>query len=183
MEKDFESIREKLRKLQVLAERGENGEARNARAAIERLCRQYGISVGELMEDEKRRYRFSIGGTKVLKDLFWQCYCKVLNTDKLRYWKTPFHSEVELELTRLQYVELSSLWDWHEEHFKTELEKTKQALLISYIRKHGLYSESTDSESGRRELTEKEKAALLRSMLLDSSLSDEVYQKQLEAKR
>lgn len=179
MEKDFESIREKLRKLQALAERGEKGEARNARAAIERLCRQYGVNIEELAEEETKKYTFEIGQKPLLRELFQQCYSKVADTNKLRYWKQG-KTKVIFELTRLQYVELSSLWDWHKEHFIKELEETKSALLISYCRKHTLYSTNEDGGE-HREPTKAEHAALLRSLLLDGTLSDEMYQKRLEA--
>lgn len=179
MEKDFESIREKLCKLQALAERGEKGEAINARAAIERLCAQYGVSIEELTEEEIKEYTFEVGQKPLLRELFEQCYSKVANTNQLRYWKRG-KTQLIFELTRLQYVELSSLWDWHKEHFIKELEETQSALLVSYCRKHTLYSMNEDGGE-HRELTPKEKAALLRSLYLDGSLSDEMYQKQLEA--
>lgn len=179
MEKDFESVMEKFRKLQALAERGETGEAKNARAAIERLCAQYHVSIDELTQEEKKKYTFEVGQKKIMQELFLQCYSKIADTNSLKYWKRG-KTQFVFELTRFQYVELSSLWDWHKEHFVKELEETQAALLVSYCRKHTLYS-MNDEDVGHRELTEKEKAAILRSMYLDGSLTDEMYQKRLEA--
>lgn len=182
MEKDFESVMDKLRKLQRLAERGERGEARNARAAIERLCAKYGIRLEELAEEQTKKYRFEVGQNGTIRNLFLQCYCKVMNVEKVSYWEEG-KANVIIELTALQYAELSSLWDWHKEHFKRELEETREALFIAYCQKHKIYPEtSTESESQPHELTAKEKARLLRAMLMQDGLSDERYQKQLESK-
>ena len=41
MDKDFESIRSKVLKLQALAERGEKGEAINARRLLDQLLAKY----------------------------------------------------------------------------------------------------------------------------------------------
>lgn len=58
----YESVREKLRKLQALAERGYGGEVEAAKAGIKRLCERYGITPEELLEmqdnDKKERYTF-----------------------------------------------------------------------------------------------------------------------------
>lgn len=43
MDKDFESIRSKVLKLQALAERGEKGEAINARRLLDQLLAKYGV--------------------------------------------------------------------------------------------------------------------------------------------
>ena len=180
MNKDFESIREKLRKLQALAERGEVGEARNARAAIERICAEYGVSIEELATEEKQRYSFKVPKSGPLHDIFLQCYCITLDVDAMEFWKGE--GTIIVKLTRLQYVELSNLWNWHKDNFSKELEETKDALLLAYLRKHHLYGDNKGDEVRTRELTEKEKTALLRSVLMSDSLSNRTYQKQLEDK-
>lgn len=50
MDKDFESIRSKVLKLQALAERGEKGEAINARRLLDQLLAKYGVSLEEIVE-------------------------------------------------------------------------------------------------------------------------------------
>lgn len=58
MEKDYESIKSKLKKLLALAEGGVGGEAHNARILLEKLCDEYGISLEDLLDTEKK---FGIG--------------------------------------------------------------------------------------------------------------------------
>lgn len=53
MDKDFESIRSKVLKLQALAERGEKGEAINARRLLDQLLAKYGVSLEEIVEAQE----------------------------------------------------------------------------------------------------------------------------------
>lgn len=43
---EFESLKDKLKKLKALAERGCGGEAENAQRLLERLCAANGIDLG-----------------------------------------------------------------------------------------------------------------------------------------
>lgn len=45
----YESLKAKLRKLAALAERGVGGEAENARRLMERICREHGVSIDEIL--------------------------------------------------------------------------------------------------------------------------------------
>ena len=76
---EYESIKNKLKKLLALAERGVQGEAENARRLLEKLCKEYGVSIEELFDENQIKiYRFNIGRNALYKDLFVQCYCKVV---------------------------------------------------------------------------------------------------------
>lgn len=67
MDKDFESIRSKVLKLQALAERGEKGEAINARRLLDQLLAKYGVSLEEIVEaqEEKTTVHFQRKGKRV----------------------------------------------------------------------------------------------------------------------
>lgn len=49
--KEFESLKDKLKKLKALAERGCGGEAENAQRLLERLCAANGIDLGQLNDE------------------------------------------------------------------------------------------------------------------------------------
>ena len=51
----YESLKAKLKKLLTLSVRGEAGEADNARMILKKLCRQYGISINDLLDDVVRQ--------------------------------------------------------------------------------------------------------------------------------
>lgn len=74
MDEQYESIKNKLKKLLALAERGVQGEADNARKLLEKLCKEYGVSMEELLdENQLKRYYFDIGRNALYKDLFERC--------------------------------------------------------------------------------------------------------------
>lgn len=78
MDEQYESIKNKLKKLLALAEQDVQGEADNARRLLEKLCKEYSVSIEELLdENQLKRYCFDIGRNAIYKDLFVQCYCKV----------------------------------------------------------------------------------------------------------
>ena len=83
---EYESIKNKLKKLLALAERGVQGEAENARRLLEKLCMEYGVSMDELLDENQVKYHFfEVGRNKIYLDLFSQCYYKVANADRLSY--------------------------------------------------------------------------------------------------
>lgn len=76
MDKDFESIRSKVMKLQALAERGEKGEAINARRLLDQLLAKYGVSLEEIVEaqEEKQPYTFNVKDMKRMQKEFTEAY-------------------------------------------------------------------------------------------------------------
>ena len=75
---DYESIKDRLRKIQALAEGGYAGEAEAAKRILENLCRQHGVSMDDILDKEKiSRYRFNVGRSKIYIRLFVQCYANV----------------------------------------------------------------------------------------------------------
>lgn len=71
MDKQYESIKNKIKKLLALAERGVQGEAENARRLLEKLCKEYDISPEELLDENQKEWHiFDIGRNKIYKDLF-----------------------------------------------------------------------------------------------------------------
>lgn len=45
MDGQYESLKNKLKKLLALAERGVQGEVENARKLLEKLCKEHGVSI------------------------------------------------------------------------------------------------------------------------------------------
>lgn len=52
MDEQYESIKNKLKKLLALAEQGVQGEADNARRLLEKLCKEYSVSIEELLQEK-----------------------------------------------------------------------------------------------------------------------------------
>ena len=174
---EYESIKNKLKKLLALAERGVQGEAENARRLLEKLCKEYGVSIEELLdENQVKIYRFDIGRNAIYKDLFTQCFCKVAQKVSLGYRQVS-RSQIAVEMTVLQYAELASLFEWHKANFNKDLEDMKKNILLAYCRKHHLYSNvKLDND---RELTADERERLIKIMFMQESLNDNQYHKLL----
>lgn len=177
--KQYESIKNKLKKLLLLAERGVQGEAENARRLLEKLCKEYDVSIEELLDENQMKiYRFDIGRNAIYKDLFAQCYCKVAQKISLSYWKAPKRNQILVKMTALQYAELTSLFEWHKANFNEDLEDMKKNILIAYCRKHHLHSDAKIDND--RELTADDRERLIKIMFMQESLNDNQYHKLLE---
>lgn len=177
---EYESIKNKLKKLLALAERWVQGEAENARRLLEKLCKEYVVSIDELLDENQVKYHFfEVGRNKIYLDLFAQCYYKVANKNRLSY-KQISRSKIAVEMTAIQYTEMVSLFAWHKANFDNELEEMKKNILIAYCRKHHLYSDVDSNDS--MELTDEEKERLIKIMFMQESLNDNQYHKLLEPK-
>ena len=178
MNESYESIRNKLKKLLALAEQGVQGEAENARRLFEKLCKEYGISIEELLDENQMKfYRFNIGRNALYKDLFVQCYCKVVQKDSLSYHQAS-RSQISVKMTALQYAELVSLFEWHKANFDKDFEEMKNNILLAYCRKHHLYGDV--KHDNNMKLTDDECKRLLKIMFMQESLNDNQYHRLLE---
>ena len=177
----YESLKKKLRKLQALAEQGYKGEAENARRAIERICEQYGLKIEDILDLEtKHQYTFEIGRTKEMMELFLRCLSAVCDTTDMYYWK-PTRSSIKVELTALQFAEVSSLFGWHKENYKHELEEFERLFMSAYVGKHNLHFDKERNYKGDNvELTEKDIARIRRVLKMREAMSDNTYHKLLE---
>ena len=179
MDEQYESIKNKLKKLLALAERGVQGEADNARRLLEKLCKEYGVSIEELLDENQTKfYRFDIGMNALYKGLFTQCFSKVTQKNSLEYRQVS-RSKIEVKMTAIQYAEIVSLFEWHKSNFNKDLEDMKKNILLAYCRKHHLYSD-VKPENGELTLTEDERKRLIKILFMQESLNDNQYHKLLK---
>ena len=182
----YESIKQKLLKLQKLAEQGYRGEADAAKRAIERLCAQYGITLEEVLcVEQPQRYEFEIGRYKYMLTLFCQCHGVVTGKHEMSYIKRS-RNRIAVDLTPLQYAELSSLFEWHKANFLKDLAAMQDTILEAYVNKHNIFRTLSDEERAERnareeELTPAKLRRLLAILAMQSELGDNIYHKQLEA--
>ncbi|MCM1318763.1 MAG: hypothetical protein NC217_00040 [Muribaculaceae bacterium] len=177
---NYESIKTKLKKLLALAERGEGGEARNARILLDRQCEHYGISVDALLDTEKKKfYKFNIGARKIDITLFTQCYCSLKDEKQLPY-RLLSKSVIVVELTAYEFAELRSMFEWHKANFKKDLEQTIDALMLSYCDKHDLSSKGSQHEDLAKPLTKEDILRIKRAMAMRDNLNDNHYRKMIE---
>lgn len=180
----YESIKSKLKKLLALAEGGVDGEAHNARILLERQCKQYGVSIDELLDSDKKEwYEIEIGQRKIDLNLFTQCYCYITGKHSVPYKKIS-KSIVAVELTAYECAELRSMFTWHKENLRKDLENLIETLFISYCSKHNIMSQTRKEpeDRPRKSLTREEFNRLKAALALQDTLNDNSYFKQLENK-
>ena len=136
-------IKQKLKKIQQLAERGEAGEKDNANRLLKELLKKYRLTIEDLFEDEKKHYTIKYRH-RWEKTLLFQIYAKVLNKTTINYMKEKYHSRVTFELTPSEYAEIKLLFDIYRKTFKEEI----GVLVDAFISKHEIWSgfSSNDNE-------------------------------------
>lgn len=132
---------DKLRKLKSLAERGVGGEKTNAESLLFKLARKHGLSVDELLLDEEtKEYEFHVSGYGKY-ELFIQIYCMVLDTNSMSYARDSkrHRSYIRVKLTKLQYEEISHIYETLIPKMYEEFEITRSAFFSS----HKLYPKTS----------------------------------------
>lgn len=176
---NYESLKDKIKNLQALADRGYNGEAENARRLIEKLCNQYGVTLEQVLcENEVKQYDFEFGRNKVFLTLFCHCHAKITGKSQMKYWNKT-RSIISVELTALQFADLKGLYEWHKANFKHDIEILKQNILEAYLNKHDLFSEESSNEDPEP-LTEERLEHIWQILNLTKSLNDSSYLKMIE---
>lgn len=181
----LESIKNRLRKLQALAEKGYRGEASAAKAMLDKLCKQYGISLEDILDQEKEQfYFFEIGKGKIWLELFLQCYANVTGNKSLRYCKES-NSKISVKLTAYQYAEISNLFAWHKTNLKKDLEDTQRLAFEAYVQKHRIFrKKSNDPEDteDKQEDNPIDFVRLRKILAMMATLNENRYQKMIEGK-
>lgn len=178
-------LKSRLIKLSKLAESGDTYEPRNARLKIEQICSQYGISINDVLADEQEAkwYEFEIGRSKIMLSLFAQCHGVITGKKQMEYRKVPRSSKIDVCLTAFEYVELKSMFDWHQSNYKVELQKVEDDLFQAYIHKHNLFrakSGEDNEDNEEAELTPEMLERIKRILQMKQTLSDNHYRKMIE---
>ncbi len=179
----YQSIKDRLRKIQALAEGGYAGEAEAAKRKLEILCRQYGISIEELLDTEKtKRYRFNVGRSTIFLNLFVQCYAHITGNSQLPYRKVS-GSDIIVEMIAYQAAELANLFLWHKTNLKKDIEASQKLLFEAYIDKHRLYRDRSNDPEGQEEevdLSTLDIDHLRKVFMMKKTLNDNSYRKMIE---
>lgn len=134
------NVRDRIRKIMELSKRGVGGESDNARSFVHKLCKKYGVSVQELSDTCELRPRlFKIGADRNIRDLFFQVVFKVTDSTSIEY--KEYRNLIQIELSSLDFLEVSQMFDWHKKNYLKNLSEMKRVLLSAYMSKHALFPE------------------------------------------
>ena len=179
-DKNFETIKSKILKLHALAERGEQGEAANARRLLEKLLNSYGLTLEQILAEKEEKHWFKFKATKKWeKKLCFQCYYKVMNVSTLSY--KEYKGYICYELTAYEFAEIQNLFEWHKAQLGKELKQLLEDFTESYCIKHSITSDcSRDDDAEAKPLSPQERQRLLKIMMLVDTVEDTSYRKMIE---
>lgn len=142
----MDKIIDKLKKILALAERGEQGEARNARIKLENELNKYGLTIDDLRSEHKISRIFPYK-TKDEMTLFFQilisvCGRKSEETEGARY--NSKRKQISVNLTDLQYIEILNMWEFHRKQLNKEKKRLLRDLIEAYINKHDIFDPNAE---------------------------------------
>lgn len=175
-ENDMEPLIDKLRKIKALAENGVAGEAKAARAQLERPLSKHGVTMEELAENTMKERRFRV--TKSDTPLFYQTLASVIgNRYKSCYYYRGESKVTCVEMSDLEYLDFKQYYLFHRNQLNREIKKSIDLLVSAYYHKHKIFN-CEQSANGNEDdrTTPEEIAALVRMM---QNLEDVSYHKQL----
>ena len=154
----MERITDKLRKLLALAERGCGGEAENAKRLLEAQLRRYGMTLEDLLNEGKKKRAFKYRNNEEMKIII----------------------HVDIELTDLQYAEISDMVDFYKRQFNKEKKRLMSEMFSAFINKHNLYDcDPSDEMKQRAEEQEFDRERLWRILTLSAGMEDIHYRKSI----
>lgn len=145
----MERIIERLRKIQALADRGEAGEAINARRILEAELKKAGLTIEDILSDRRILRVFSYRD-KDERNLFIQVLANVVGHKSEAFQKATFNrssKKLFVDLTDLEYVDIKAMYDFHLAQFRKERARILKDLYRAYINKHNLFDKDPREET------------------------------------
>lgn len=175
----MDRIIDRLKKLLALAERGEQGEADNARRMLEAELQRHGLTLDDIRSERK--------STRVLK------YCSneelqliiqiILNYSgsTSKAFKEARHNarkrEIYIELSDMEYVDISNMCDFFKAQYRKERKRLLHDMIMAFVQKHSLY-DSTPQERPDND-REFDWDKLMRILAISSTMEDVTFRKQI----
>lgn len=135
-----QTIMEKLRKIQAMAERGTEFEKRVAREKLDAFLDEYGLTIDDVIDSEKRPFLFKYK-TKMEGELLFQIMRHVMMVREIRlqyYKENP--RNIYVEMTPIQHRQVLEYWETYRKEFNTEIAKVNESVFVAFIEKHKLFS-------------------------------------------
>lgn len=120
----------RMLRLLALSRHGEPGERDAASRALDRMCDQYGITIGELDDEETSVCWFRTKG-KLERELIVHVAAMVTDNRELQAWHQRGRSApIGFELTLSQEAEVSFLFDLYRRALAADLDRFIHAFII-----------------------------------------------------
>ena len=138
-----DTIKQRLMKIYNLAqdEGATEDEKRHALRKLEQLLDRYGFTIDDLKVGTAQEYRFKYN-RKWEFELLIQLIARVIGQTSLTYDKFRNFREIAVQLTQVQYQEISHLFPIYKKAYQQELDD----LMKAFFHKHDLLVPSDDVE-------------------------------------
>ena len=168
-----------MKKLLALAERGEGGEADNARRILSRLLTTYGLTLEDLASDKRKRREFAYK----LKDerfLFAMIVTNLFGSKSEIFQTATFNTKqkiIYVDLTDIEYIDLSNMWTFFRPLFNRERDRLLSDATSAFIMKHCLFDSDHESKESDEEI---DWARMERILELSRGMENVTYRKQIK---
>jgi len=138
-----DKLRDRLEKLQALAERGVGGEKETAKIKLEELLRENGLTSDDLGEEKVSYCLFSYNGKHKAK-LLRQCIYKVLGAaEEISFYKPRgMRQKIGVYCTAAQKIEIELEFAFYSSVFDNEL----KAFMNAFIQKQKIFPDDAPHE-------------------------------------
>ena len=143
----MDRIIDKLKKLLALAERGERGEADNARRLLEAELRRHGLTLEDICADSKRTRIFKYNSNEE-RTLLIQVLVNYLGSKSDAFCDSTYNKyqkEVYIALSDIEYIDISNMYDFFKAQFRKERKRLLQDMIKAFVQKHRIF-DSTPQE-------------------------------------
>ena len=163
---DLDRIKETLKKLAVLAERGEDNERQTALGLLQRILQKYNLNIADLTNIDLKEREFnytSRDNLTVLSQCIWS-----INPDAHVSFDSS-KNKVYVKLKSSEYIEIIEKFLYYYPLY----EKEKMKLMLAFICKHGLTTKTTQCSNNENNLSNEEvkQVALMMSGMEKGSFS------------
>jgi hypothetical protein len=137
--------KELIKKLKVLAEKGEGGEKDKAEILLKKLMDKYGVSEGDIAADIKEYYEFEV--CEWTQQLVVQVASTVIGSDfEIYRQKEKEESTIALLLSTTEYLEIQAKYEFYLKAFREEFQIFRRAFITSNTLYHASCLQSNDNE-------------------------------------
>jgi len=164
-----QKILDKLTKIKALVERGEQGERKAAEQALTHLLNKYNITIADLENEEQKNRFFTVPTVEYF--VFNQL--KVQMFYRRSIWSTTKRNRYCIEMTEVEFIEFSALFDFHRNQYKKDLKKINESFKSAYAHKHDMFWDGPrnegDNATTTRSKEDRERTVGLMGLLEDAS--------------
>lgn len=175
----MDRIIDRLKKLLALAERGEQGEADNARRMLEAELRRHGLTLDDIRSERKSIRVLKYCSNEGLQ-LIIQIILNYSGSTSEAFKEARYNArkrEIYIELSDMEYVDISNMCDFFKAQYRKERKRLLHDMIMAFVQKHSLY-DSTPQERPDND-REFDWDKLMRILAISSTMEDVTFRKQI----